>query len=266
VKVVLDTPPIGTPSHDLLDSADRPDNPHNWEQGIAFVREEVSGSPATGVVNVQGPTAKSAAKTISLTNNGAEYLPFLVEIGIDRPVLAFTNGEVTDIARRAIERGTSAIVENRQATGSVAGNQYLTDSNVTTVTGTYIPTAAIGAIETRFAQIGGQGTIYVSPMVASYLTGDFLYEKDGKLYTITRDTLIVVGNYGNVGPGAATAAAGTQWIFGHLGRPQLFLSEVMVFDAFDQATNQPHARAERVAAVVWNPGQWATLAGVDDGV
>jgi hypothetical protein len=190
-----------------------------------------------------------------------------VEIGIDRPVLSFTNGEVTDIARRALERNASAIIENRQAVGSVAGNQFLADTNVATVTGTYIPNAAIGVVETEFAKVGGQGTIYLSPLVASYLAaGDLLTEKDGKLYTTTRESLVVVGNYGAKGPAGATAAAGTQWIFGHLGKPQLLLSEAMVFDAFDQATNQPHARAELVAAVLWNPGQWATLAGVDDGV
>lgn len=261
MNVIIDTPVIGPPSHDLLASAYKPPLPEHWEQGIVFPSEDITGLPASGEVVLCGATTKSDPLTCG-TN--VEYTPFLIEVGVERPVL-YSSSQREDIARRAMERGQRSIIETRMATGSIVGNQYLGDANSTIASaGTFTPEAAIGVIQTQFATAGGQGTIYVSPLVAEALD-EHLTEVDGKLYTQARHDLVIVGNFGSVGPGDAAAAAGTSWVMGHLGVPSLLLGEIMVFEAIDWKTNQPTLRAERVAAVVWNPFQWGVLASVDDG-
>ena len=260
MKTIIPTPEINAPAHDLVASAHRPPLPDHWEQGITFIGEDIFGTPASGEVILEGVTTKSAANAI--TDNGVEYTPFLIEVGVARPAASYSDQEREDIARRAIERGQRYIIETAMYTGSVLGNQFLVDANSTTISGgTYDPAAALGALQTEFARGGGQGTIYISPILAEILSDRF-EERDGKLWTTVRGDLVIVGSYGQTGPEAAAAGAGTEWMIGHLGIPCLLLSDIFVYDSFDHTNNEPVVRAERVAAVVWNPMQWAVVVDV----
>lgn len=269
MKTYLDTPTIGTPEHDLLASAHRPEKPHNWEQGVAFIQEPIAGSAASGRVIIQGVTTKSAALTQNASYMGIEYEPFLVEVGVNRHQ-GYAPSDREEIARRVLERTQRRIIEQRMLLGTpgVPTNMFLADPATTTeVTGSWNAPQSIAVIQEQFATAGGHGTIYISPRVAQQMQ-DLLTEEDGKLYTKVRHDLVIVGTYGLNGPWPKVNApsTGSSWVYGHLGEPYLLLSdEPIITDAFDQATNQPTVRAEKVAAVVWNPGQWATLADIDNG-
>lgn len=262
MKNSIDTPPIGTPKHDLVSSARTPDKPHNWEQGIVFVQEPIAGTASSGRVIIQGVTTKSAQLTQNSSYMGTEYEPFLIEVGVSRQEMSYSPEEQEAIARRVMERTERRIIEQRMLLGTPGTtNMFLADpTTTTTIAGTNSAIQAVAIIQTGFADAGGMGTIYVSPRVVEQMQGLLDEDSDGRLRTKIRGDLVIVGTYGVNGPWPQIAGAGTSWVFGHLGEPELFLSDAMVFDAYDQTTNTPTVRVEKVAAVVWNPGQWATLA------
>ena len=252
----VDAPVIHQEQHNLLSSITplTLDDGH-WGMGLAF-------TPEGWVYPVKAEILDAgAAKSSAVSGEQpVDYTPFLIELAITRPG-SWPQDVVEAIAMRAMEQTQSSLIEDLMTKGSVTGSQYLVDSNTTLFgANAAVPQVAMARLYESIAAAGGEVTFYMSPGVADILGTMGLKEYDGKLYTLARGDLVVVGNYGVPGPNAGTSGTDESYIYAHLGRPVVRLGGYQIYTEIDWTTNDWVCRVERSVAVTFQPGQWLTLA------
>lgn len=256
----VDAPQVAPEIHNLVSSAHQPgvDVENRWEAGVTFVPEG-DDTLSTHAVETGSPDAKSTAKAAPAL---VEARSFLIEGAWTRPSGSYTNAEIEAMAHRAMEQTQSSKIEAVLCAGDPSTTApYLIDSNCTKLGTTAVKAAVgLGRIQAAFAAIGGHGTVYVSPLIAAVLAqgNTFVEDNDGKLYTAARGDLVIVSNMGVAGP-AATATGDDSFIYGHLGEPELRMSEIQIYLVPAADRNNTIVRVERTVSVTFAPGQWATL-------
>lgn len=103
--------------------------------------------------------------------------------------------------------------------------------------------AAVGLVEAKLLDasdhIGGRGTIYMNPILATDAWG-LLDQTDGGLITKTTGSHVIIGNFEH------------PVVYGHLGEVDVYLGDINVTETNDRANNEYIVQAERAAVAVWN--------------
>lgn len=266
MRAIVEAPDLRRASHGLVETAARGDSAGRWENGVTFtphgchvVFGHVPGCPGE---------SKSDFQECSLVEADA----WLLETG-----LVWATGDLEanpkEIVRETLDIGTSSVLERLTEAGIVdtaAGSAITAPDPVATVVaggiigrlmdgatmpptlagtavidaGPYAALDAAGRVEAKLLDasdhVGSAGTLLMSPVHAVHLQAIIAEDGNGRLYTTTTGSTVIVGNF----------EPGTIW--GVVGDVDVYLSDIEVYEAYDRAANEYAVRAERYALAVWN--------------
>lgn len=260
----------------LLDAVEWREGEPHWQAGVQWDNvcadpldstydECVQENAVNGVTAVVSPTEKSP--TSAKTSWGAT--PFTVYAEIDCSAVGFYP-DSQELAEQALAQSESFSVERIFETGTLdvtvnlamphlaATVEVVDTSSVREIVlqqATIVVTGAascaqvaLGLLESQFAQChNGTGIIHVPDVVVPILAEAYLLvERDGALWTISGNRVVVGAGYTGNGPNGA-ALAGAAWVY---MTPQIFgyRSDVRVFpreSTIDRSVNTVMAVAER---------------------
>jgi hypothetical protein len=230
---IVEAPKLRPHCHGLVESGNVvARGPGRWENGIQF-------SPL-GCYEVGGMEADCPPieKELDECEPVIQFRPYVLTMGLNWAANA--DSDPQDIAALSLEAGTSAQLEALLWSGSGdQRNPLLSEGESVNASGNR---DAVGEIEAAMlaAPTGGAGTIYMSPSVAIDC-GDILYEDNGKLYTKTTCSLVIVGNFPE------------DKVAGHVGEVDLYLGDVFFTDTRDEYRSNEHVvMAERLAIAAFN--------------
>lgn len=250
MKKIVDAPELKPAAHSLVASANEiPESDTHWMGGLTFVPEGciVAEALPLDCLSIDGSFMTPAACVDEI-----DYVPWLLNVQFERPG-GWSQDDVVRLATRALEQTETAALEEAVVYGDgTVGNQFIADNATTVTTTASGPAAAIGLIQQEFTEYGTAGTIYASPLVAQLLPNLFLAD-GATLRTMVRRDLVIVGNLGSKKPDGSAATAGTSWLFGHLGEPEMRRGQIEVTTEFDHTINQHIVTATRTVAINFNP-------------
>ena len=260
----------------LLDAVDWRDGDSHWQAGVQWdticdgpldstYDECVQENAVNGTSEVVEPTVKSA--TSEKRTFGAT--PFTVFAEIDCSAVGLYP-ESEELVQQALERSASHAVERIFETGTLdvtvnlamphlAATVEVVDTSsvreiilqqaTTSVTGAAsCAQVALGLLESQFAQCHhGSGIVHVPSVLVPILAEAYLLvERDGALWTISGNRVVVGTGYTGNGPnGAATPGAAWMYmtppIFGYRSNVRVFPRE----STLDRSVNTVMAVAER---------------------
>lgn len=233
-------------------------------QGITGTSFTDTGSTSPGS---PVPSSNTTGGPGSYGNLGiVQYVPVLAEVEDECTSFGWEAHDYIGRARRLLDNAVPKALEHEFEQGLMAQaqslpNNYLTNtSSVTDLTpGAGPPSVQRGQqiLEDALAGcgFGGQGMLHVQPQTApSLLNARRVTSGQGdQLLLSVLDNIIVPGvGYSGIGPGNATPAAGTAWIYAtdlvatRLG--EVMVTPDTVAEAIDRATNHIVFRAQRVMA------------------
>lgn len=243
LSAVTDAPDLRAHCHGLVESANVVTRSGGrWENGIQF-------SPL-GCYPINGMEADCppiGPKELSECEPVTQFRPYVLTAGLDWS--AASGDDAVEIARQTLEAGTSAQLEEFLWSGATEGdgprNPYLMLGALAGLASSAL--RAVGLIESALlaSPTGGAGTVYMSPVTASR-AADALVERDGRLYTKTTCSLVVVGNFAR--------SEGFDIVAGHVGEIDVYLSEIVITDTRDEYRRNDYVvMAERLAIAAFNP-------------
>lgn len=238
---IVEAPKLRPHCHGLLESGNVVERGGgNWENGIQF--SPVGCYPVTGVEADCPPIAfEDPTDALSECMPVVTFRPYVLTVGLNWN--AVDGADPVQIAKDTLEAGSSAKLEYFLVSGSSEGagprNPLLADATSVSASD---PREAIGALEAAMldAPTGGAGTLYMSP-AAAIQAADALDEKDGKLYTKTTCSLVIVGNFPE------------QNVYGHVGDIDIYLGDIFIPETRDEYRSNEHVvMAERLAIAAYN--------------
>lgn len=278
--------PATPPAHGLLVTADEASDlsfesagngEDRWGQGFV-VQPENCVEASTWDPNCEtwpsnrdgdGPMGNKVEKSESGSNESSYIvLPFVIETPFTCDATGFQAVDFKGRARRQLAAATSKAMEYEFATGGLtgaAGNPYLEAASVTVLSSgsAYSPVDALARLGAALSACGhgGRGmihapTIWVDKLLAE--GGDMVREVGNRLVTTARGDRIVAGTgYPGTGPGGIDPPDGDVYVYA-TGPVMYRLSEPILFpdslsEALDRKTNTVEYRAERGAAVYFDP-------------
>ena len=263
MRAIVSAPDLRRAAHGLVKSANRPQTSARWEQGLSFTPKgcnvvfghepacpagEWSNFQNCFLVNADPWVLESSLlwATSDLAANPKELLTDAMDVGTSAVLERLTSSGVAGVASgTAINPPTIAAV---LTTGGIRGRDQGTPpptlASVGLVdAGSYSATGAVGAVEAKLLDaadhIGQAGTLMMSPRSAAEI-GTLLVERDGKLYTRSTGSLVIIGNF---------APPTTVW--GVAGDVDVYLSEIEITETQEHRSNELVLRAERFAVAVW---------------
>lgn len=198
---------------------------------------------------------------------------WLLEVGLQWSLMDM-GADPKDILTEAFEIGTSPVLERLTwegiadvapatpitlptragtiATGGVVGRVMAGGQAPPTLTGTALDVGsvasniakAVGTLEAKLLDasdhIGGAGTIFMSPVIASQAAGAGVFDPDS-LVTRATGSQVIVGNFD------------VDKIIGVIGEVDVYLGSTIVLEVSERSKNEWVGRAERRAVAAWNP-------------
>jgi hypothetical protein len=229
-------PALGAPKHSLVASGNLVEPGDNrWENGIAF-------NPR-GCYQIDGNCATCPPASKENLQGCVDYVQFGAYV-LDLGVSVNSRDDVKTIAQDDLEIGTSSRLESLIWSGCVGVDNPLL-SEGTSLGAALAPTLALAAMASELisatGHTGAQGTIHMSPYVATQLT-EQVYRENGRLYTVVGDHLVIVGNYPKT------------HIAGHVGEVDVYLGDPFLSENPDaiRTSNLTAFRVERLALAAWN--------------
>jgi len=266
---IVKAPALRAAKNGLVEVGNRIDvGDDHWEDGVTFTPR--------GCQTIFGhlPSCSSEDKSPFYDcPPPVQAMAWLLEVGLMWSLMDQGAGP-KDILTEAMELGTSSILERLTwagittdvdggtplvlptisgtiATGGITGRvmdgavqpPILSDALDVGSSTTSIATA-VGMLEAKFLDasdhIGGAGTIFMSPIIASQAAGSGVFDPDN-FVTRATGSQVIVGNFPS------------DRIIGVVGEVDVYLSDVFVTEATERAFNEWVGRAERRAVAVWNP-------------
>lgn len=202
--------------------------------------------------NSECPPAAQDAKTFLAGPTTVIGDPFVVRSSITCGAVGMTNERLRSLVFERLTAGGQARVEDiisRETFGSNPG--FLGATVITPDCAVDDVRAVVGALEeAAYAAYGPAITLHVPFKAASYVKAEHLIEKDGPIWRTPAGSAVSIGNYANLSPAGAAAAAGTAWIYAtsqvtiwHTPDPQVFIPSLE--EALNRTTNQVLGQAER---------------------
>jgi hypothetical protein len=267
-RQIVDPPAFTLLPYGLWDAVEQrtPGNPH-WQQGVTWIeRCPDGGTTYDECLSVTGtgapPEPGAKADNVDQTDRGAT--PFTIFTEFDCAPVGLRDAET--VASDALARIEQQQVEAAFWTGTVGGqtvafphlaaNAEVLDSQqivlqptaTTCVTG--VDAAhALGALEDCLADCyAGQGVIHIPRIALPTLAAWGLVQaRDGGLFTMAGNRVVVGGGYTGSGPDGTTPAAGSTWmfatgaLFGYRGDVRMHSPR----DSIDRSANTMRMIAER---------------------
>lgn len=266
-RQIVNSPEFTVPPYGLWDAVQHPPAPDHWMAGITFEERCAVASTTydecvvvTGVGSPPAPDAKSA--TFVKSFRGAQ--PFTVFAEFDCSPVGLT--DAATVARDALARVEHRQVESAFWTGVAGGVAVVyphlaADAQVLDTDGVVLQSAAsvcvtgvdvargLGSLEDCLGDCyGGLGLIHVPRFALPTLEAALLvFERDGGLYTMSGNRVVVSDAYPGTSPSGAAPAAGTAWIYA-TGAAFGYRSDIRFFsprESFDRSNNTMQMIAER---------------------
>lgn len=283
-RPIVDLPVFTSLPFGLWESAQKPEAPSHWQQGVTWIERCPTGSTTYDeCISVTGtgspPASPSKIENVEQEFRGAT------------PITVFTRFDCSPVGIGDAERAASdalARVENRLLEAAfwtgVSGGQTVvfphlaSDSELTDSDGITLQTAAsicvtgadiahgLGELEDCLSDCyAGQGVIHI-PVNAlpTFAAWNLAIERDGGLWTPRGNRIVVGTGYANTGPDGTVAPAGFAWIyatgavFAYRGNA-FFTREV---ESFDRAENTMQMIAERTYVIGWECCHIAALVNI----
>ena len=265
---IVKAPALRAAKNGLVEVGNRIDvGDEKWEDGVTFTPHGCQ------TIFAHSPACPSENKSPfhECTPPVAAHA-WLLEVGLQWSLMDM-GADPKDILTEAFEIGTSAVLERLTwegitdvaaatpltlptisgtiSTGGISGRVMGTSAvpPVLTTTALNVGSAtniakAVGMVEAKLLDasdhIGGAGTIFMSPVIASQAAGAGVFDPDN-LVTRATGSQVIVGNFD------------ADTIIGVIGEVDVYLGDVIVLEANERSKNEWVGRAERRAVAVWNP-------------
>lgn len=265
MTVPVKAPTLFTSLHGLVEAGNviEPGD-DRWTTGVEFTSVGCENVFAHGSDCWVGGTSD---KLIQDCGGLARYPVYNLELTIGWTTLD-EKFDVKDLVKQAMEAGTSSALERLTeqgvkntatitnpaiagpvGTGGIIGHagsdpppNFSTALNIGGTTDD--AKAAVGMVEAKLLDasdhIGGAGTIYLNPVLATDAWG-LLDQTDTGLRTKTTGSKVVIGNFEHPN------------VYGHPGEVDVYLGEINMSEVYHRAGNEHIVQAERAAVAVWNP-------------
>lgn len=293
-RLVVDGPSFAPLPYGLWDAVQKPpvDSIH-WQNGITWVDRCGNGDTlydeCIAVTGVGGSPSGQAAMTSNITQQNRGATSFACYAEFDCSPVGLTGAQ--EVADAALEKVRSYQLEKAFWTGTagktssggvaqttvfphLAANTALNDpANSTILLQPAANTSVTGGATTDVADGLGQlqgalascyhgvGVIHI-PTVAlpTLVAWDLVEDRDGGLYTVTGNRVVVGSGYPGTSPGGVAPAAGSTWIYatGAIFGYQASVNVGSLVELFDRTENTHHMVAQQVYVLGWECCLFAT--------
>lgn len=250
---IVNRPVLSPTQHSLVASANIVEEPDDrWHGGLTFVPY---GCDTPTLVAVDCPQAEGNLSDTIVCVEDVLYMPYTATTYVRRPAGSYDFDMVSEIAIELLSNNVSPVIASRLVYGDSGEttNPYVAEDAVDLSTPVN-PVEALGALQNVLGQYGTHATIYMNPHAAAALEKQLVVADNGILYTKARgDCVVVEGTIGSFTPDGDEVDSGETYIFAHLGKPDLRMSDVEVFEGIDHATNDRYVRATQTVVATFEP-------------
>lgn len=261
--LLIDPPPVQPYRFGLFSVAAMPPedaDPH-WACGVEYQPFSCDRSSLTGDdCTIPPPPPKEVPEGVDTVSG----TPFTVYDGFHCHVVGYTEAEIMERARRALELGERRAVERAYWTGETGNRPRLADPSAVvlnpvdppTAADALTPTAGLAALENWLADnYGGTGIVHAPRGMSAIFSRYHLADVVGaQVQTLVGTPVAFGGGYVvNTGPDGAPAPPGTAWMYATgqvvIRRSPVWVNPDSVAQALDRAHNMVHLLAERTYVI-----------------
>lgn len=274
-RPIVDPPAFTSLPFGLWETAQKPDAPSHWQNGVTWVERCPTGDTTYDeCVSVTGtgapPPAPIKSANVEQVFRGAT--PVTVYARFDCSPVGQT--ETEDSAQDALSRVESRQLERAFWSGAAAGTDDVVfphlaaDAQVVDAQGVVLQSVAspvitgsvdaahgLGLLESALGDCySGQGVIHVPESAQpTFAAWGLIVERDGGLFTTAGNRVVVGVGYPGTGPDGTAPAAGTVWVyatgqvFGYRGD----VRTMTVPESFDRSENTVEMLAERTYVMAY---------------
>lgn len=257
-------PIAATPAaHSITTGAQLQTGPDRWEVGYSQCPENCVDVATWDPDCRNWPGGVKPEKSDAPENEACyDVDPFVIETAFGCDAKGWSTINFAGRARRQLEAATPKALEYELWTGTLKADNPNLQTGATVIgSGGYSPKLGLALLGMALADCyhGGVGVIHApSWIVDIWLEYGTIKENGNRLITIVRgDTVIAGSGYPGTGPDGAGIPDNHAWVFA-TGPVQYRLGDTIVFpdtfeEAFDKKRNRVEYRAERMAAINFDP-------------